>query len=306
MALNIKVTLNITNVIEKPGIRTTVDSDVLKYFGFKTAAELMNEMDKWSKKSSRSKINKKEKEILQKHNTNKQTKLLKIKENKYNKIFNIKEPNKGNDDHLNKTSLLILPIKDFDIVNKSSLNYIDDLLTHDNLLRGKRIKNELKETTSEYVSNYNPDNESYAHKCAKRILIKWLENNCTLMNMDKQEQKNLSFYEEYPIIDQSNYNSWSRSLIELLNSKKRDKYEYVSVKECNDNGLFQCAVIDIVCLNNNRPCGGFEIVNTHECDNIKISKLKKAKCQDIYEISADWILKQTKPPNYLKILKKLC
>ena len=81
---------------------------------------------------------------------------------------------------------------------------------------------------------------------------------------------------------------------------------------CIENNYPPVAVIDVVVNTfdgiHSIPKYGFEVVYTHECDTKKIKQLKNVARNtnfEIYEISAEWILRQSEIPKEFEFLKKI-
>lgn len=136
--------------------------------------------------------------------------------------------------------------------------------------------------------------ESFKHKFAKQLLLEWLQKErkikCYLNKTNFVIQlKNHSVYEEFP-------------------------FESGCSKQCfQTKPEFEkpFCVFDILVLENQIPRYGFEIVHKHKSNEYKIKRLEEEKQKfnpnfEVYEISAEWILRLVSPPKSLRLSKKLC
>ena len=136
--------------------------------------------------------------------------------------------------------------------------------------------------------------ESYKHKFAKQLLVEWLQKEKTIKGYLQKTcypivLKNHKVYEEFPFD-------------EGCSCKKFQKIPEIEKPYC---------VFDILVCENGIPKYGFEIVHKHKSSDWKIEKLKQEKENfnpqlEVYEVSAEWLLRLIKPPKNLKFIKKLC
>ena len=148
--------------------------------------------------------------------------------------------------------------------------------------------------------------ESYLHYYSKNVLKSWFKGNplnetkyiFNEFDYKENEYNNDNIIFEYCIVKDNQYNSidysWSEMLgdgIESINPT------YEELKEKNINVI---AVIDMVILDNNKPKYFFEVKNTNPVSSIKLEKLKRLKMKNLYEIDANYIMRQTSKPNTLK------
>lgn len=65
-------------------------------------------------------------------------------------------------------------------------------------------------------------------------------------------------------------------------------------------------VADIVCYDNNEPFAMYEVVHTHGLDYKKLSRIQQWSYKNniqlqVYEVEAEWIMRQVKRPDKLKL-----
>jgi hypothetical protein len=149
------------------------------------------------------------------------------------------------------------------------------------------------------------ENESYKHKLAKELLYKWLK--------EQKPEKWIGdgVYLEYPLIPamRNEYDyviSYGNGYI--------DGYQYYSgitsdfnptYEQCIANNDIPLAVLDIAVVYAGCLFEGYEVYHTHKVDDTKKGKimdLTKGKYFELYEISAEKILCQTKKPENIYTL----
>jgi hypothetical protein len=146
------------------------------------------------------------------------------------------------------------------------------------------------------------ENESYKHKAAKEVLRKWLK--------DKNEEKWVGdgVILEYPLIPAMKQEHFG-NLVGYNYHTGDERYDYYdevtssnfnpSYKQCIQNNDIPIAVLDVAVVCKGCLLEGFEVYHTHQVDENKkkkITELTTGKCFDLYEISAETILRQTKAP----------
>lgn len=146
------------------------------------------------------------------------------------------------------------------------------------------------------------ENESYKHKAAKEVLQNWLK--------DKKKEKwgGDGVHLEYPLIPAMKKEHFG-SLVGYNCHTGDERYDYYcevtsgdfnpTYKQCIQNNDIPIAVLDIAVVYKGNLFEGFEVYHTHLVDENKkkkITELTKGKWFDLYEISAETILRQTKAP----------
>jgi len=159
------------------------------------------------------------------------------------------------------------------------------------------------------------DNESYIHKCAKNVLMEWAEDEelkFTDGNINFQwswrSNRTDPFFLEYPIIVNDRINSVENNIDEMMHWGK--VYESVSGKcptfeECKKRKLFPCAIVDVVAVHKGTPQYFIEICHKNPVSYKKFKNLYENGVRNLIEIDANWILKQTKKPDRIKVKKIL-
>ena len=149
------------------------------------------------------------------------------------------------------------------------------------------------------------------HKMAKKVLVEWLS------SCDDGGFENLSYrlnyvMEEYPLAIKDKFDSSLTLWGKYKDAPTFDDDIFVegwtpTFDWCIANQLYPYAVVDVMVSHKGSPCYGFEVVYKHPCDQEKINKLKQHcnKRIEIYEISAEWILKQTKKPQKLRFIRRI-
>ena len=155
------------------------------------------------------------------------------------------------------------------------------------------------------------ENESFMHKKAKEVLKEWLDN----INLKKDDYVTLrplcfrsnrasGVFLEYPVcIKDGGINSWETNWDEIID-RDHEKYwnEYVpTYDECvKEFNCYPIAIIDVVTSAKGRPKTAIEIKYKNKVSEKKIKDLKKVGVNDLIEIDAEWILRQTKIPDKLE------
>lgn len=85
-------------------------------------------------------------------------------------------------------------------------------------------------------------------------------------------------------------------------------YEYKTGMEINFyNGDKICFIADIVCYDDNVPFAIYEVIHKHGIDFKKLMKIQQWSYKNniqlqVYEVQAEWILRQIKQPDKLKYI----
>jgi len=151
--------------------------------------------------------------------------------------------------------------------------------------------------------------ESYLHYYSKNVLksffkgdplneTKYIFNEFTYK---ENEYNNENIIFEYCIVKNNEYNSIDYSWSDLLGdgvSSYNPTYQ-----ELREKNISVIAVIDMVIMDKNKPSLFFEVYNTNKVSSIKLEKLKRLGMKNLYEIDANYIMKQTGMPNTLKYEK---
>jgi len=165
-------------------------------------------------------------------------------------------------------------------------------------------------------------NESYMHKCAKDVFKQWCEskewdtdtedykgvstdyNTCISWRSNRDKESFL----EYPIVvnDRKNINSIENNWDEIWEDDDKLWSCFVpTYKQCIDKKLIPIAIVDVVLSHKGIPLYFIEICHKNPVSNAKIQKLKENGVENLIEIDASWILKQTHIPSKLKIKRWL-
>ena len=159
------------------------------------------------------------------------------------------------------------------------------------------------------------ENESYKHKMAKEVLKKWFSGGSMIGEVGcRSPNRVCGVWFEYPIVKTDKYDSIQFNWDELLTNPKipkemnpySDEYdnlqsEYVpTYDECISLGIYPKRVIDVVLTNKGIPTWFIEICHKNPTSREKINELKMLGVENLIEIDAEWIMKQTKKPTKLK------
>jgi len=148
--------------------------------------------------------------------------------------------------------------------------------------------------------------ESYLHYYSKNVLKSWFkgdplkETKYIFNEFDYKENEynddNIVF--EYCIVKNNEFDSINYSWSEMLG----DGIESInpSYEELKKKNINVISVIDMVILNNNKPKYFFEVKNTNPVSDTKLERLKKLNMKNLYEIDANYIMRQCGKPNTLK------
>jgi len=173
-------------------------------------------------------------------------------------------------------------------------------------------KSQYVNNKPQYVNN-KPQyihTESYKHKMSKDVLKNWFFSDCKGIGSFKLDRIDGIWF-EYPICIFDGYSSWTHNWNEIANDQQKfllsDKEGYIpTYEECKDIfKSYPIAIIDVVCASGGNPKYGFEICHKNPVSKEKLQKLFNANIKGIYEVNADWILNQVKPPNDIKCNKLL-
>ena len=147
--------------------------------------------------------------------------------------------------------------------------------------------------------------ESYIHKYSKDVLREWFKGNplsetkhiFNEFTYKENEFNSDNIIFEYCICDKK-YNSIDYSWTDLLgDGVKSYNPTYEELKKQDINVI---SVVDMVILDNNKPKYFIEVKNTNPVSSIKLKKLKKLGMKNLYEIDANYIMRQCDKPNTLK------
>jgi len=129
--------------------------------------------------------------------------------------------------------------------------------------------------------------ESYKHLYAKRTLFEWLS------NAEKESPNN----------DYCNFAQfgWRKNYGVYMELKFRDTSDVYFFENGDSSGKILFSP-DITVFQKGTPIYIFEIFHTHRCDADKIALMKeffKGTIFEAYEVSAEYILRQTSVPKYI-------
>ena len=149
------------------------------------------------------------------------------------------------------------------------------------------------------------DKESLLHKNAKELLKEWLDKDNNLLNFQSNETHGV--HVEYPICINDKINTWTTRWYlyysEFNFDVPDDEYftyvptykEYIEIFKCKP-----IAIIDLVCTHKGQPHICVEIVHKNKVSDDKAKKLLDAGIDNLYEISAYWVLSQVEKPKEIK------
>jgi hypothetical protein len=153
--------------------------------------------------------------------------------------------------------------------------------------------------------------ESFKHEYAKKLLCEWLNENCG------GKWHGDGAHMEYPLIPAMKQENFG-NVIGYGYSTGDDRYNYYesittnfnpTYQQCVANNDIPVAVLDIAVVYKGCLFEGFEVYHTHKVDDEKKEKIKKLtehRGFELYEISAETILRHTeKPKNILELCNKL-
>ena len=184
------------------------------------------------------------------------------------------------------------------------------------------------------------ENESYLHKKAKEVLKEWFDcdvgkySEC-IGDISFCSNRKSGVWLEYPICELRGTTSWDTNWDEIVADTDFDNYDEkicgkkpeiiqntyydhdknkLETYKCLDlqewvptfdqcvkmYNVYPSAVIDVVCTHKGCPKYAIEICHTNPVSQEKIDKLKVIGVENLLEIDAYWILKQTKIPSQLK------
>ena len=170
-------------------------------------------------------------------------------------------------------------------------------------------------TTKAYV-----ECESYKHKCAKDVFKQWCNSPETGLDRKSfstgndesiywRSNRREDAWLEYPIVCNDKINSVQLNWDEIWPEfTENDEYiaDFIpSHEECINKQLFPVAVVDVVLTHKGTPSYFIEICHKNPVSREKLIKLHMSGVQDLWEIDAEWILRQTKVPSELKIKRWL-
>lgn len=178
------------------------------------------------------------------------------------------------------------------ILSMKNLNMNMDTFTQDESTKKK--SKEFKKPPESKKKNVEKDEfegrESYMHYYAKIVLKDWL---------DHWANEGEKTYLEYPLLNEPYYNHkpWY---------EQKDKFENAipTYKELKDNNIYPMCVVDVMNIASDGSMTLFEVYHKHRVSNEKFTNLEKAGYKRIYEISAEYILSETKIPSKQEMLKK--
>lgn len=151
--------------------------------------------------------------------------------------------------------------------------------------------------------------ESYKHKYAKKVLTEWLRESAEQVGYDNSAKiwdlcwrvnrgaPTYGVYEEYPISKTVGCAGYPSAWDETKWGRIPTYQELV-----NDGEIPQL-ILDIAIQEKGDIIYGFEVVHKNSVNPRKAYLLYGLSVQT-FEISADWILRQVKNPNTLKILRQ--
>lgn len=145
-------------------------------------------------------------------------------------------------------------------------------------------------------------NESYKHKLSKQVLREWFYGGCDDSNLlFFKPNRTCGVWFEYPIVKTDTCNSIEHNWDELW---RNEWDEYVpTYDELVEKNIIPVAVVDVVLVHKGSPMWFIEICHTHPTPKEKIEKLRRLGVDNLIEIDAEWIMKQTKKPNHIKYKK---
>lgn len=177
------------------------------------------------------------------------------------------------------------------------------------------------------------ENESYKHKMAKEVLKEWFYGGNGIGDIGFYPNRECGVWFEYPIVNDEHNNSvdynWDEffphhnisydeiekcyrdeNLDELrkLGLQKLDEIEeecrqneYVpTFDECIKVGIYPKRVVDVVLPHKGSPRWFIEICHKNPTSNEKIDELRKLGVENLIEIDAEWIMKQTGRPSEIE------
>ena len=185
--------------------------------------------------------------------------------------------------------------------------------------------------------------ESYKHKYAKKIFRqwceKWDEKRVPFVNQENDGEKGEIYWRsnrsvraflEYPIVVNNKIDSLHQNWDEIwpgfsedcrngtcnVHSSDDICHEDLCKKghwngfvptysECKQYGLHPVAIIDVAIPSKGHPEYFVEICHANPVSNEKIEKLEKLGVYHLFEIDAEWIMKQVNIPDVLQIKRWL-
>ena len=148
--------------------------------------------------------------------------------------------------------------------------------------------------------------ESYLHYYSKNVLKSWFKGDP--LNETKHIFNEFTYCEnlynndnilfEYCIVKNNEYNSIDYSWSDLIGNgidTINPTYEELRKKD-----ISVISVVDMVVMDNNKPKYFFEVKNTNPVSSVKLERLKKLNMKNLYEIDANYIMKQCGKPNTLE------
>jgi len=151
--------------------------------------------------------------------------------------------------------------------------------------------------------------ESYLHYYSKNVLKSWFQGdklketkhifNEFTYTENLYNNDNIIF--EYCIVKNNEYNSIDYSWSDLLG----DGINTINptYQELKNQDINVIAVVDIVIMDKGKPKYFLEVMNKSPVSSIKLKKLKKLGMKNLYEIDANYIMRQVGVPNTLKYEK---
>ena len=155
--------------------------------------------------------------------------------------------------------------------------------------------------------------ESYMHKCAKEVFASWLWEEKYMTTQYGYQIGDTNFCRkpmiEYPYV---NYDYRTNSINNLIDEMTDGEFMCPTFDQCKEKGWEVVAIFDIATAYKGTVYEAFEICHTHPVPKEKINKIKKNLEKKnkidwmysdfkLYEIQADWILKQTKKPSVIQV-----
>jgi hypothetical protein len=151
------------------------------------------------------------------------------------------------------------------------------------------------------------ENESNAHKCAKKLLVEWLKEDEKYFNWDGD-----GVFEEYPLVDVfKKYNMGDAIGFNYDLGDNRCSYYEKKVptyEKCIQYGEVPIAILDVAVVKKGCIVYGFEVCHKNPVSESKKEKLRThfSKCGlTIYEIQASDILNAVGKPDIFSICKTI-
>jgi hypothetical protein len=159
------------------------------------------------------------------------------------------------------------------------------------------------------------ENESYKHKMAKDVLREWFSGGRGIGDIRFEPNRKCGVWFEYPIVQTGQYDSIHSNWDGIINNPKINvenieqfnelQSEFVpTYDDCVSFGIRPTRVIDVCLTHKGCPMWFIEICHKNPTSIEKINELKSLGMDNLIEIDAEWIMKQTKRPDEI-IYKRL-